>query len=92
MFFFSAADPVEKHCNESDPGCRIETHRTPTGDGNNNVKLIFKMENKRGASITNVSQSGQPEGEVLHKTNESCTIKSVRKQGFYYVATLEDSE
>ena len=50
------------------------------------------MENKRGARITNVSQSGQPEGEVLHKTNESCTIKSVRKQGFYYVATLEDSE
>ena len=72
--------------------CAIETHRTPTGDGDNNVKLIFKMENKRGARITNVSQSGQPEGEVLHKTNESCTIKSVRKQGFYYVATLEDSE
>ena len=70
----------------------IETHITPAGDGDNNVKLIFKMENKRGARITNVSQSGQPEGEVLHKTNESCTIKSVRKQGFYYVATLEDSE
>ena len=50
------------------------------------------MENKRGASITNVSQSGQPEGEVLHKTNESCTIKSVRKQGFYYEETLEDYE
>ena len=34
MFFFSAADPVEQHCNESDPGYRIETYRTPTGDGN----------------------------------------------------------
>lgn len=92
MFFFSAANPVEKHCKESNPGCSIETYRTPAGDGDNNIKLIFKMENKRGARITNVSQSGQPEGEVLHKTNESCTIKSVRKQGFYYVATLEDSE
>ena len=38
MFFFSAADPVEKHCNESDPGYRIETYRTPIGDGN---KLII---------------------------------------------------
>ena len=60
--------------------------------GDYNVKMVFKMENKRGASITNVSYFGQKEGEVLHKSNESCTIKSVRKQGFYYVVTLEDSE
>lgn len=60
--------------------------------GDHNVKMIFKMENKRGASITNVSSFGQSEGEVLHKSNESCTIKSVRKQGFYYVVTAEDSE
>ena len=60
--------------------------------GDHNVKMVFKMKNKRGASITNVSQFGQSEGEVLHKSNESCKIKSVRKQGFYYVATLEDSE
>lgn len=60
--------------------------------GDHYVKMVFKMENKRGASITNVSYLGQKEGEVLHKSNESCTIKSVRKQGFYYVVTLEDSE
>lgn len=60
--------------------------------GDHNVKLVFKMENKRGASITNVSTFGSSEGEVLHKSNESCKVKSVRKQGFYYVATLEDSE
>lgn len=60
--------------------------------GDHYVKMVFKMENKRGASITNVSKFGQSEGEVLHKSNESCTIKSVRKQGFYYVVTLEDSE
>ena len=39
MFFFSAADPVEKHCKESEPGYRIETHRTPTGDGNSIIKF-----------------------------------------------------
>lgn len=66
--------------------------RNFASQGDHNVKLVFKMENKRGASITNVSQFGQSEGEVLHKSNESCKIKSVRKQGFYYVATLEDSE
>ena len=58
----------------------------------NGINIVFKMENKRGASITNVSKFGKAEGEVLHKSNESYTIKSVRKQGQYHVVTLEDFE
>ena len=46
MFFFSAANPVEKHCKESNPGCSIETYRTPAGDGN-----FDKKEKQRGTSM-----------------------------------------
>lgn len=70
----------------------LSTAKDFSKHGDANIKLVFKMENKRGASITNVSKFGKFEGEVLHKSNESCTIKSVRKQGQYHVVTLEDSE
>lgn len=70
----------------------VSTAKDFSKHGEKPVNLVFKMENKRGASITNVSKFGSSEGEVLHKSNETCKVKSVRKQGFYYIATLEDSE
>ena len=48
------------------------------------------MNNKRGASVTNLSKYGKAEQEVMHKSNEQYTIVSVRKQGKNTVVTLAD--
>ena len=53
-------------------------------------RVIFKMNNKRGASVTNLSRYGKAEQEVMHKSNEQYTIVSVRKQGKNTVVTLAD--